>query len=211
MSVTAHATSPVGQRQAPDEDLCLDFANTLSWRGKATPIEALTGLPDLLHWLAAAGLDALPGFVAVAEWPRRHPKRAARLFADAIALRETIFRCAWSIAEGNAVSDADFAALNKALGEAPCRQRLTRSGDGFAWAAGDARPNAAGLLAPVLWSAGELLVRARHLSVRRCANHECLWLFVDRSRTGSRRWCDMAACGNRAKAQRHYRRVRSGC
>ncbi len=35
-----------------------------------------------------------------------------------------------------------------------------------------------------------------------CAN--CQWLFLDRSRNRSRMWCDMAVCGNRAKAKRHY-------
>jgi predicted RNA-binding Zn ribbon-like protein len=40
--------------------------------------------------------------------------------------------------------------------------------------------------------------------LRRCANPECLWLFIDASKSGNRRWCDMASCGNRAKAARHY-------
>lgn len=42
--------------------------------------------------------------------------------------------------------------------------------------------------------------------LRICPN--CRWLFVDRSRNGSRLWCDMAVCGNRQKAKRHYRRHR---
>lgn len=37
-----------------------------------------------------------------------------------------------------------------------------------------------------------------------CRN--CGWLFIDRSKNRSRAWCDMAVCGNRAKANRHYRR-----
>ncbi len=40
--------------------------------------------------------------------------------------------------------------------------------------------------------------------LRICAN--CRWLFVDRSRNCSRLWCDMAVCGNRRKASRHYHR-----
>ncbi|HTW69906.1 MAG TPA: ABATE domain-containing protein [Acetobacteraceae bacterium] len=211
MSPTARASFPAVPGQAPADDLCLEFANTRSWRGRATPTEALTGLPDLLHWLGAAGQGASPFLAVVAEWPRRHPKRAARLFDDALALRETIFRCAFSLAEGHAIAEADFAALNKALGDAPCRHRLVRSGEGFTWAADDQGPAAAGLLAPVLWSAADMLVRAGHLPVRRCANDECLWLFIDRSKTGSRRWCDMTSCGNRAKAQRHYRRAHAAC
>ena len=39
-----------------------------------------------------------------------------------------------------------------------------------------------------------------------CPN--CHWLFLDRSRNRSRAWCDMAVCGNRVKASRHYRRNR---
>jgi predicted RNA-binding Zn ribbon-like protein len=42
--------------------------------------------------------------------------------------------------------------------------------------------------------------------LRICPN--CTWLFVDRSRNSSRLWCDMAVCGNRQKASRHYRRLR---
>ena len=41
-----------------------------------------------------------------------------------------------------------------------------------------------------------------------CPN--CEWLFIDRSRNRSRTWCDMAVCGNRAKARLHYRRKRKG-
>ncbi|MCM2473954.1 hypothetical protein HGO38_10765 [Rhizobium sp. CG5] len=39
-----------------------------------------------------------------------------------------------------------------------------------------------------------------------CAN--CGWLFLDRSKNRSRMWCDMAVCGNRVKASRHYHRKR---
>lgn len=44
--------------------------------------------------------------------------------------------------------------------------------------------------------------KARRLRI--CAN--CRWLFIDRSRNSSRLWCDMAVCGNRRKASRHYQR-----
>ena len=45
--------------------------------------------------------------------------------------------------------------------------------------------------------------------VRRCANPACVLLFLDVSKSGRRRWCDMTTCGNRAKAAAHYRRVRT--
>lgn len=37
-----------------------------------------------------------------------------------------------------------------------------------------------------------------------CGN--CGWLFLDKSKNRSRTWCDMAVCGNRVKASRHYHR-----
>jgi len=44
--------------------------------------------------------------------------------------------------------------------------------------------------------------------IRVCANDTCRWVFFDTSRTGRRRWCDMATCGNRAKAARHRARAK---
>lgn len=45
---------------------------------------------------------------------------------------------------------------------------------------------------------------------RECASPRCTWIFIDRSRGGQRRWCDMATCGNQAKSRRHYERTRAG-
>jgi predicted RNA-binding Zn ribbon-like protein len=42
--------------------------------------------------------------------------------------------------------------------------------------------------------------------VRKCANPDCPFWFLDTTRSGTRRWCSMTVCGNRLKARRHYRR-----
>ncbi|MFE9632917.1 CGNR zinc finger domain-containing protein [Streptomyces sp. NPDC006463] len=44
--------------------------------------------------------------------------------------------------------------------------------------------------------------------IHKCASESCVLHFHDTSRNGTRRWCSMAACGNRAKASRHYARTR---
>ena len=51
-----------------------------------------------------------------------------------------------------------------------------------------------------------LVARLEPDRLKICPN--CHWLFLDRSRNRSRAWCDMAVCGNRAKASRHYHRNR---
>jgi predicted RNA-binding Zn ribbon-like protein len=43
--------------------------------------------------------------------------------------------------------------------------------------------------------------------IRRCASQRCVLLYYDTTKNRSRRWCDMAVCGNRAKASAHYRRT----
>jgi predicted RNA-binding Zn ribbon-like protein len=53
-------------------------------------------------------------------------------------------------------------------------------------------------------SALSLLPEHNYRRIRICPN--CNWLFLDKSRNASRLWCDMAVCGNRQKAKRHYRR-----
>jgi predicted RNA-binding Zn ribbon-like protein len=46
--------------------------------------------------------------------------------------------------------------------------------------------------------------------VKACRGEDCRWVYVDRSRNTSRRWCDMANCGNRAKLATFRSRHRAG-
>ena len=107
------------------------------------------------------------------------------------------------LAASEPVADKDLTLLNRALAEAPKRERLAQADEGYVWDTRKIVVSAAGLLAPVMRSAADLLTRADR-RVRRCANEACLWLFIDESKAGTRRWCDMSSCGNRAKSRRHY-------
>ncbi|MFB5191918.1 CGNR zinc finger domain-containing protein [Alicyclobacillus fastidiosus] len=49
-----------------------------------------------------------------------------------------------------------------------------------------------------------LLATGELLTLRRCANPDCVLLFFDA--TGKRKWCSMRICGNRAKVARHEHR-----
>jgi predicted RNA-binding Zn ribbon-like protein len=63
---------------------------------------------------------------------------------------------------------------------------------------------------PVAISAVDLLTSSDLGRLKICPAHECEWLFLDDSRNGTRRWCSMAECGNRAKARLHYNRAKRG-
>jgi predicted RNA-binding Zn ribbon-like protein len=171
-------------------DLCLEFANTRYWRGQTAPTETLSAPADLAAWTKA-------------------PKApSAKEFEQAIAVRETIYRLFDAQAQGKPAAPRDLEALNEALARTPPRKALKRNRAGYEWEVDGKSGTALGLLAPVLWSAGDLLAGPQLARVRRCANPECGWLFLDDSRAGKRRWCSMSACGNRAKARRHYHKSR---
>jgi predicted RNA-binding Zn ribbon-like protein len=62
------------------------------------------------------------------------------------------------------------------------------------------------VLRPIVSAAADLLLGDRITRLRSCASPRCGRLFLDESRNGLRRWCDMQVCGSRAKARRYYER-----
>lgn len=45
--------------------------------------------------------------------------------------------------------------------------------------------------------------------LKSCPGRHCGWVFYDRSRNNSGRWCSMTVCGGREKSRSHYRRQRT--
>jgi predicted RNA-binding Zn ribbon-like protein len=169
--------------------LSIDFANTRFWRGSATPTEELASPASLRAWCRARGLPDVA-------WTEAQ-------LAEALALREAIYAVFAAFSAGAAPAKADLERINLALEAAPPRRRLVRENGHCRWEVGRLERTP---LAPVVWSAADLLTHPLIERVRLCANEKCRWLFLDESKSGNRRWCSMSACGNRAKAHRHYAR-----
>jgi predicted RNA-binding Zn ribbon-like protein len=185
--------------------MCLDFANTLAYRGCA-PTESLHSFADLLKWCSDTGVAPDQLALLLSAWLEKHPKRATEAFNAAIAIRELIYRIFHAVALGTNPDEMDLELLNRALVDAPSRSRVQRTVARFGWQVEESKTSATSILAPVLWSAADLLVGPQLAKLRECSNDKCLWLFLDDSKNGTRRWCSMQACGNRAKAHRHYLR-----
>src|ERR1700722_7268336 len=148
----------------PKDDLCLDFANTRYWRGQAAPTEMLGDFDDVLKWCRASGGGPAGQRRALVESLR------AQAFDESVALRELVYEIFAAIAAGKKPRAEALRALNHALAQAPPRRPLRDSGPGYGWAVDRAATRALDFLAPVLWSAGDLLVSRRLERVRRCAN-----------------------------------------
>ncbi|KFG95548.1 hypothetical protein GQ56_0119925 [Burkholderia paludis] len=190
---------------APPETLSIDFANTLYWRGSDSPTETLGTMDDLLAWCREQA--GVPASLAQTCGTRSVEEGAPAALARALALRDALYRLFHAQAEQREPQAEDLALLGGFLAEAAPRIALARVDGGYAWRIAEGRATLARLLSPVLWSAIDLLGGARLAKVKRCANDACQWLFIDDSKNGSRRWCSMSSCGNRAKAYRHYHKA----
>lgn len=188
--------------RAERADLGLAFTDTCYWR-QSKPTETLQAPADLLRWCAKEGvLDAASVAALEKRWAAA-PDEASARFAEGLTLRETIYRVFKAQAAGKTAAAGDLAAFNGMLAKAPKRALLAPDSQGFAWRIEP--PHAiSGILAAILWTAGDLLASPRRTRVRQCANPQCGGVFLDDSKSGTRRWCMMSVCGNRAKAHRHY-------
>jgi predicted RNA-binding Zn ribbon-like protein len=63
------------------------------------------------------------------------------------------------------------------------------------------------LLFPIAKAMSDLVCDEDFTYVKACEGHDCMLLFVDRTRGHARRWCSMSVCGNRAKQAAHRNRA----
>ncbi len=193
-------------RCAP-EGLCLQFVNTVAWRNSEAPEERLPSPSSLLDWCIRTGvLDVGYASQLRARWEER-PREALALYRQGLALREAVYGLFRSRIVSEESPEGPLRVINDKLAAVPPRTRIAPSGDAFGWWAGPGRPTPFDMLAPIAWSAADLATGPRAQRVRQCEDEKgCGWLFLDQSRAGTRRWCSMGECGNRAKARRHYLR-----
>jgi predicted RNA-binding Zn ribbon-like protein len=186
--------------------LCLDFANTLIWRGSDREHDWLSSYANLVEWGKMAGTLSDATAQGLHRKAARRPAQAEEVLKAAVALREALYRIFSAISAGSSPPAADVDVLNAALAGALAHLRVFPAADRFAWDwVGDAGALDR-MLWPVVWSAADLLTSEDLDRVGECEGEGCGWLFMDMSRNRSRRWCDMGDCGNRAKARRYYHR-----
>jgi predicted RNA-binding Zn ribbon-like protein len=170
----------------------LDLAGTVGHRNGPDRVDLLDSPASVGRWLVEAGLLDTP--------PAVDPEGLART----VALREAIYRLARARVRDGDAERADQAELNRAAEPAPVSiqllhpARVARRGDLTA------------ALSTLARAAIELLGGPAAEQLKACRGDPCTRLFLDSSRRGDRRWCDMRDCGNRAKAAAYRDRQASG-
>lgn len=187
------------------ERLWLDFVNT-----ENGGTEGLGDFDRLVAWLeTAVALDAERAQM-MRRRAQQQPSGATAALVDARRVRSALRTLAERGAMVAQIRADVLAEINRVLGRSAGTRRVEMRADGtFARAFVPVGDAFAGLMIPIVESAADALILGELPRVRRCADPRCARVFYDSTRNAARRWCDMATCGNRAKAARHRARVKA--
>lgn len=198
----------------------LDFANTIGSHSSEHPSDHIHTYEELLAWCARAGVLTAEQVRSLRKRAAEEPAGAALALKKAGRLRETIYGLFMAVAAGKPAPRAELEGFNSFVEGAFGRARVVYRGEGpgarEAYSGGafgldfDPAGRLDGMLAVIAWSAIELLRSSDIGRVKTCGNDTCGWLFVDRSKNRSRRWCEMSDCGNDEKARRFVARRKGG-
>lgn len=167
----------------------LDLVATIGERWRRA-FERLRTPADLGRWAVQGG------FV-------QHPPAVRAVDLDAARqLRASIARLVFARADDEPLPPSDRDEVNLAAAFPDVPPAL----DPVGGLAGPGKAPIAAVLSTVARDAIDLLANGDPTRVRECAADDCSLLFYDASRPGTRRWCSMAACGNRAKTTRYRNR-----
>jgi len=185
-------------------NLSIDFVNT-QIIADGEPNLLLESFADFVAWAQAADLLSTPQADTVLEnWGSK--PQAAQSLKDAKAFRETLRKMIQQAATGAEIDASIINAINQLLHEGNGYNELVRGENGFEKRFHTAFHPPRQLLAPIAAAAADLLCYGNPAYLRKCENPDCVLYFYDTTKNHRRRWCSMAACGNRAKAAAFYQR-----
>jgi predicted RNA-binding Zn ribbon-like protein len=187
--------------------LCLNFVNTTSGRGTDHRIEHLLRFEHLLAWARHAGtVEEEVVLEFAAQMPGEQADR--RAVRQAIVLRESLHAIFHAVIARRPPPAPALAEFNSILARAMAAAAIEHSPSGYVWRWPVGVTDPERLLWPVVRSAAELLTTGELNRIGFCPGINCGWMFLDTSRNGRRRWCEMEVCGSRAKMRRYHMRHR---
>ncbi|MFC2951221.1 CGNR zinc finger domain-containing protein [Marinicaulis aureus] len=184
----------------------LDFVNTAAYWTTGDPEDRLGGPEGFGKWAAAAGLLYGDDMARLEKEIADDPKAGEEAFKTAVALRAALWRIFNAIVTHGDVDEGDLALLDECKVRAARHCRIAHDGDGFRRRCADEAPALERALRLIVEAAEELLLHGRLDRLHACGGESCEWLFIDLSKNGRRRWCDMATCGNDAKVKKFRKR-----
>jgi len=188
-------------------DPALDLANTVDNRPTENRWELIPSYLALLSWAKQMGILNRSEELRLRQQAEKFPKAAEKARKQTVSLRECLFEIFSNVADKRSASAPALRQFEAILRSAIHEHRLTQNQQTVSWVRNDTGLDS--ITWTVALSASNLLTSNHIHRLRRCAATNCDWLFLDFSKRGNRRWCDMTICGNRAKANRFYSRKKN--
>jgi predicted RNA-binding Zn ribbon-like protein len=186
-------------------DPALDLVNTVDWTSRGPENDRLTDFGRLISWAEGAGIVSSKAAAALRKRAAARPGEAAAAHHHALETRAALARLFGRMAAGRAGS-RDLHDFNRLLGPPLEQMRLlpatTPGGQELQLGWEEKENRLESVVWPVLWSAARLLTSDEATQIRVCGGEDCGWMYVDRSRNGLRRWCQMETCGTREKSRK---------
>jgi predicted RNA-binding Zn ribbon-like protein len=195
--------------RCPGGDLCLDFCNTGQGARGSRKTEWLGSYGELVSWLEGARAVTASQAQGFRRSAASQPDAAREVWQRAIRLREELYGVLEARAHGRDPDPASIATIQAEHLRTAALGQLRWTGGCCCLALDPSTSALDGALQPIVHAAVNLLTSARLDRLRRCGNSTCHWLFLDETRNRSRRWCEMASCGNLAKVRRHRQKARA--
>ncbi len=191
--------------------LCLGLVNTAHPRSGRYAHDFLSGYSDLVTWHRSLGMLTEEQERYLLQKADAHLQETSETFEHTLTLREAIYNVFSAIADGKVSQSEELSLIQSIFAEAMASASLSPVEHEFLWEWGAEDEHGKELrllLWPVALSAIELFTSSEEWKkVKECPG--CSLLFLDKSKTGNRRWCSMDECGSRAKMRRQYERKRS--
>jgi predicted RNA-binding Zn ribbon-like protein len=182
----------------------LDFINTIEFSRDGAEDELKTAA-NALTWLHDHNLLHRETLEELREVVEASPSRAERLLERVRRVRTAMRELVEATVERRRPALDQLAEINRAL-RTHYVYELIPAPDGVSLDHRHEGDPVEGALARLVESLAREVSQGQRDRLRLCANDECRWVFADTSRTGRRKWCDMATCGNKAKAARFRER-----
>jgi predicted RNA-binding Zn ribbon-like protein len=186
-------------------DPALDFVNTVTGRDQS-PRDWLDSYARLIEWADEVRLFSREALQRLNRAAKREPAAAMRALSRAKTLREQLFVLLTNIISGKPPSKDALRLLREhwlaAVNSLEFRFEGGRVVKGFG-----GELDLDSIAEMVAYRMVEDVLILPMERIRICQGPNCSWLFIDSSKGGRRRWCDMAVCGNAAKSRRFYART----
>ena len=187
--------------------VALDLVNTVTARN-ADPIDWLDDYGRLLDWAALTGEFDQATLRSLRRRSEADPATAARSLRRTRELRETLLEVLTAVIRKTEPPTSAIERLERHWKDAAAHAHVGVSGGHIHMRVAVETSGLQYVNHEVALRSFELLRALPLERTRICPGPRCGWLFMDRSKGGQRRWCDMGTCGNAAKSRRHYERKR---